>query len=189
MKNIYQILLGCLLVGSSVCALADKKPPKAPPPPPQFALATGFIHGGSSQATGQCGLFNAGDTPVTIVDLHAEDGNGNVIAMTSTTPCANINLEGKRACTVNFKFDPTSSAGGGAVCLGTVSVSQSTNPSKSDSKQSPSNSLAAGVLPVRVALEISDVNGNVIGRSEGSANPMPTSTKPGNSGGKDGNDD
>lgn len=159
------IISGVLLLGASLSVYADGKPPSSP----MFGLATSLAHGNGATG-GSCTIFNAGNAAVTVTDLHAEDGEGNVLvnntAPTNTSSCSDGPIAGKHSCSVNFV------ATGGAACLATLSpAAQPSNNAKSSNQSKPPSQPA-----VKMALELADGDGNILAHVDATPVAPPSST-------------
>lgn len=119
MKTKLAQMIGFLMLGSAAMFVNAATAPTTPPAPPPLVLSTPLVHGGALQASGRCSVFNAGKASLLLVDVHAEDGQGNVLASTDVKNCANKSLAGLRACTMTFAINATNDS---AVCVAKVAA-------------------------------------------------------------------
>jgi hypothetical protein len=106
-------------------------------------------------------VFNAGKTSLLLVDVHAEDGQGNVLASTNVKNCANKALAGLRACTMTFAINATNDS---AVCVAKVAAPKPpAKPAATGTTTAPATPPAPPAPPAPVlGAELLDNAGNVL---------------------------
>jgi hypothetical protein len=127
------------------------------------------------QRSGRCSVLNAGVASMTVVDVHAEDGQGKTLTSTNLSNCANKELTGLHACTITFEMSTSDDS---AVCLSKVAMPK--NSQKLSSKGAPS----APPAPI-LSMELLDNAGAVLVYANGvmlSPPPLPTNAAPGQGG-------